>query len=177
MLHPVSIPIGESISLTPIHESDRESCVELLNNQGIYKHTMRIPQPYQAGDFDFFFAIAEDQTVKHGHPVHFAIRDETQKMIGGCGFDDVHEGHSAEIGYWLGEPHWGRGIMTDVVREITSFAHAEWQLVRVSAYVFDFNQRSSRVLEKAGYEFEGSLMKFFRKDGRFIDAKLYASLR
>lgn len=177
MSHPVVIPISDSICLTPIHESDRDSCVELLDNRSIYDHTLRIPSPYQEADFDFFFAIAEDLAVKHGHPLHFAIRDESERMIGGCGFDDVRAGHRAEIGYWLGEPFWGRGIMSNVVREITSFGHIEYHFSRISAYVFDFNQRSTRVLENAGYRLEGSLAKFFQKEGKFIDARIYASIR
>ena len=64
--------------------------------------------------------------------------------------------------------------MTDVIRTACDFAIAQWKLVRITAHVFDFNVASARVLEKNGFEYEGLLRKHHFKDGKFIDAKLYA---
>jgi ribosomal-protein-alanine N-acetyltransferase len=67
--------------------------------------------------------------------------------------DDVHK-HTAEIGYWLAEPHWGKGIMSKVVTDMTAWYFANFDLMRIYALAFDYNPASARVLQKAGYELE-----------------------
>ncbi len=85
--------------------------------------------------------------------------------------------HSAEIGYWLGEPFWGQGIATKAVRALTEYAFAHLDLVRIYGTVFEWNPASARVLEKAGYTHEGRLRKSITKDGKIIDQLLYAIVR
>ncbi len=111
-----------------------------------------------------------------GEPRHFAIR-EGDSLIGSVGFDGLQEGHTAEIGYWLGRAWWSRGIMTAVVGKACEHAIARWQLVRITAHVFESNIASARVLEKNGFELEGVLRKHYRKDGRFLDSRLFALVR
>jgi RimJ/RimL family protein N-acetyltransferase len=90
--------------------------------------------------------------------------------------DDI-ERIGAEIGYWLGEAYWGRGIMTDVVRLTTDYAFTELGLERVFAVPFTTNVASCRVLEKAGYLREGTLRRSAIKDGRILDQFIYAKVR
>lgn len=102
-----------------------------------------------------------------------AVDDEA---VGGIGFvmrADV-ERVSAEIGYWLGEPFWGRGITTEALRAVTDYAVATHGLTRVFAVPFAWNAASCRVLEKAGYVLEGRLRKSAIKDGRLTDQMQYA---
>jgi RimJ/RimL family protein N-acetyltransferase len=108
----------------------------------------------------------------------FLGRSEKTTVIGGVGFKDftISKSHRAEIGYWLAKPYWGRGIMTAVVKKACEFAFSEWKLVKISAEVFAFNPGSARVLEKCGFEQEGYLKKQHKKDGQWIDVKLYALL-
>ena len=80
------------------------------------------------------------------------------------------------MGYWLGEPFWGRGLMTDVVRAFTEFALREFSLQRLEAGVYEWNPASARVLEKAGYRLEGTLRRSMIKDGQVIDRLIYACL-
>ena len=115
-----------------------------------------------------------------------AAEPETQFAIevdgeagGGVGLflqEDVAR-FSAEIGYWLGEAYWGRGIMTAVVRRFTDYAFATFNLNRVYANVFAWNEASIRVLEKAGYAFEGRQRAATVKDGQVIDNLMYAVVR
>ena len=84
---------------------------------------------------------------------------------------------SAEIGYWLGEAHWGRGIMTEAVRELTAYGFQHFDLVRIYALVFEWNPTSMRVLEKAGYRFESRRRKAVTKEGQTIDDVVYAIVR
>ncbi|HEX8558656.1 MAG TPA: GNAT family protein, partial [Pyrinomonadaceae bacterium] len=98
------------------------------------------------------------------------------EAAGGIGItlrEDVAR-RSAEIGYWMGRAHWGRGLATAAVRALTDWAFAHFDLCRLDASVFDWNPASARVLEKAGYVLEGRLRKSATKDGRTIDQLLYA---
>jgi RimJ/RimL family protein N-acetyltransferase len=96
--------------------------------------------------------------------------------VGGIGVhpgEDVHR-HTATAGYWLGEEFWGRGIMTEVVTAVTDFCFENFPLRRISAEVFANNPASARVLEKAGFSFEGRLRNHVLKDGELLDSLLYA---
>lgn len=107
--------------------------------------------------------------------LHFAIAVGGD-AVGGIGLQlqpDVFR-RSAEIGYWLGEPYWGRGIMTDAVSAVTEYAITNLGLCRVFAGVFDPNPASARVLEKAGYVREARLRRSVFKDGRMRDQLIYA---
>lgn len=81
---------------------------------------------------------------------------------------------SAEVGYWLGENYWGRGILTVVLKAFTRFAFSEFALTRLYAVPFLHNQASIRVLEKAGYQREGIMRRSAIKDGQVVDQALYA---
>lgn len=97
------------------------------------------------------------------------------KAVGGIGFvlrKDV-ERLSAEIGYWLGEEFWGRGIMTEALRAVTAYAVETHRLTRIFAVPFAWNPASSRVLEKAGYLQEGRMRRSAVKDGKVVDQLLY----
>jgi RimJ/RimL family protein N-acetyltransferase len=81
---------------------------------------------------------------------------------------------SAEIGYWLSESYWGRGIMTEAVSALTAYGLRDLGFCRIYAAVFAWNQPSMRVLEKAGFHLEGRHRKAVTKDGQTIDEFMYA---
>src|SRR5262249_47326927 len=96
--------------------------------------------------------------------------------VGGIG---VHPGqdvyrHTATVGYWLGEQVWGRGIMTEVVTAVTDFCFDKFPLRRISAEVFANHSASARLLEKAGFHFEGRPQNNVMKYGQVLDSRLYA---
>lgn len=84
---------------------------------------------------------------------------------------------SAAIAYWLGRPFWGRGIMSEAVRQICRMAFDSTDLVRISAQPFSTNPASCRVLEKAGFTLEGCLRKSVYKNGQSLDSLLFALVR
>jgi len=175
----MSLVVNQRISLSELHDGDKPAMVAYLNDKDIYDRTLRIPYPYTEADADRWFDLVAKLTQEHGQPSHWAIRNEADQLFGAVGFQDLHLGrsHQAEIGYWLARPWWGQGIMTEVVRTACAFAFAEWGLVKITAHVFAHNPASARVLEKAGFQQEGFLRKHFLKDGRFIDAMLFALLK
>jgi RimJ/RimL family protein N-acetyltransferase len=81
---------------------------------------------------------------------------------------------SAEIGYWLGERFWGRGIVTEALVAMTRHAIETHELTRVYAVPFAWNTASCRVLEKAGYVLEARLRRSAIKDGQIVDQLQYA---
>ena len=81
------------------------------------------------------------------------------------------------FGYWLAEPYWGKGIMTEVVKAFTKYCFENENLYRLEATVFQYNSGSMRVLGKAGFEKEGCLKKAYLKNGEFIDGLLYAKIK
>jgi len=107
--------------------------------------------------------------------VAFAIVVDGE-AVGGAGFSpggDV-ERFSAEVGYWLGEPFWSRGITTEAVRLLSAYAFDTCRMLRLFAVPFADNGPSIRVLEKAGYAREGILQSSAVKAGIVRDQALYA---
>ena len=84
---------------------------------------------------------------------------------------------SAEVGYWLGEAYWGRGIVSEAVGRVTEVALAEPDLLRLFALAFAWNERSMHVLERNGYVREGVLRRAGYKDGVVIDRVIYGRTR
>jgi ribosomal-protein-alanine N-acetyltransferase len=172
--------IGNGLHLTDFHRSDADVLVEHLSDKDIYDRTLRIPYPYTAADAQRWLDIVEKATKQNGHqPVNWVVRDHDDRVIGGIGLDGfvIGKSHRAEIGYWLGRPFWGRGIMPAAVHVVCCHAFENLGLVKVQAHVFSFNDASARVLEKCGFELEGYLRKHFLKDGNYIDAKAYGLVR
>ena len=154
---------------------DVEALARNANNRNVSRN-MRdtFPYPYELSNAREWIEFATTQLPE----THFAIAD-SRELIGGIGItlqSDVNR-FSAEIGYWLGEAHWGQGIATAALQALTDWAVDEFDLVRLHGEVFEWNPASGRVLEKAGYRLEGRLRKSIIKDGQIIDALLYATIR
>lgn len=171
--------VNDQVLLSKFRSSDKPALIQHLNDRDIFDRTLRIPFPYTAADADEWLSHYAKATDQHGQPAHFAIRTGDDALIGGCGFDGLQVGksHRAEIGYWLAKPYWGRGVVTAVVQRVCQVAFEEFGLVKITAQVSAMNPASARVLEKCGFEQEGYLKKQFFKDGKYIDARLFALLR
>jgi RimJ/RimL family protein N-acetyltransferase len=151
---------------------DIPSLVAQANNRKIWRNLRDyFPHPYTAADGRRFLKNVRASTPE----TMFAIAVERQ-AVGGIGYvlqRDV-ERVSAEIGYWLGESYWGRGIATEAVKAVTAHAIREHELTRMYARVASWNTASSRVLEKAGYKLEATLHRSAIKNGVIIDQLQYA---
>jgi len=175
----MKIIVNDQIHLSEVRSTDKPALIEHLNDRDIYERTLRIPFPYGEKEADDWLALFAKTTEQQGQPVTFAIRAADDSLIGACGFNDFQVGksHRAEVGYWLGKPFWGRGVMTAVVSRICQHAFDEFGLVKITAQVSTFNPASARVLEKCGFVQEGLLRKHHLKDGKLIDAWLFALIR
>jgi [ribosomal protein S5]-alanine N-acetyltransferase len=167
---------AEQIRLRAWRRSDLSSLVRYANNRRVWINLRDIfPHPYTHAEAERWITICE---ANRGPTTNFAI-ELAGEAIGGIGcrlLDDVNC-KTAEIGYWLGEPFWGRGIATAALLQTTDYAFQTFGLERVQAHVFSWNPASARVLEKCGYVLEGRLRRSIFKDGRLSDALLYARIR
>jgi RimJ/RimL family protein N-acetyltransferase len=170
----VKIAIGEWL-IRSYEEHDVAALVKHANNRNVSIHLRdAFPYPYTRLHAKAWIDAALSQEIE----THFAIAS-ARELIGGIGFllqADVYR-KSAEIGYWVAEPYWGRGIATLAVRAMTDYAFARCDLVRLYACVFEGNPGSERVLQKAGYVCEARLRKCVLKENRFLDQMIYALLR
>lgn len=170
----MEIPLSRS-TLRAWRRGDESSLVRHANNRNVWLNLRdRFPHPYTAADAEAWIGTASAES-----PVaNFAIvlADEAVGGIGLTPGTDIFR-HSAEIGYWLGEPFWGRGIATEAVRAVTAYAFEYFDVCRLEAGVFEWNPASMRVLEKVGYVREGRARLGVTKDGRRGDRLLYALVR
>lgn len=155
--------------------ADAASVARNANNRKVWLNLRdRFPHPFTQADGAAYIADVGSRPVT----TSFAIAVDGL-AVGGI---SLHVGQdierlSAELGYWLGEPYWGRGIMSDAVVAVTRYALDDLGLVRVFALPFAHNAGSCRVLEKAGYQREGVMRCSAIKDGRVLDQVLYAVAR
>lgn len=163
------------IVLRPWRKADEVALVREANDREVWRNLRdRFPHPYTAADARAWIGGCETA----GVTMHFAIALD-DVPVGGIGLDrrtDVHR-QNAEVGYWLGRAFRGRGLATEALRAIVPYAFDELAIERLEAGVFEWNPASCRVLEKAGFRFEGRLRRRAVKDGHVLDELLYARLR
>ncbi len=156
-------------------DTDAAGLAPHANNRKVWLQLRdRFPHPYTIDDARGYirFAQAEDPETAFA----ITVDDLPVGVIGVVLRDDV-ERCSAEVGYWLGEPYWGRGIATRALAEFTHFAFAAYGVERLYAVPLASNTASCRVLEKVGYQLEGRMRRSAVKDGLVQDQLLYAVLR
>ena len=151
---------------------DVASLVAHANNRNIWINLRdRFPHPYAKSDGERFVRASRQM-----RPETFFAIAVNGEAVGGIGFviqSDVDR-MSAEVGYWLGEAFWGRGIVTEALVAVTRHAITQHGLTRLFALPFAYNTPSCRVLEKAGYVLEARLRRSAIKDGAIVDQLQYA---
>lgn len=162
------------LSLRTWLRSDEPEMIRNVNDPEVVRGTASLPHPYGAADFAAFFARTEAAQLDW----HLAI-DLDGGAIGGIGFHPRTglERYTAEVGYWLGRAHWGRGYATEALRAVAERAFATTETQRLEGRVFAWNAASGRVLEKAGFRREAVTRRSAFKDGALLDEWIYARLR
>ncbi len=175
----MEIPVikAKKFILRPYRQGDALSLRKHINNEKISRNTSHIPYPYTQKDArEWVQECLGRQKQKRPSSINFAIAVRG-KVVGGIGFNNIEPRHKAEIGYWLGEQYWGRGMMTQAVNLVTRFGFEQLNLQRIFACVYPHNSASMRVLEKAGYKFEGVFRKYVKKGEEFIDGHIFAKVK
>ena len=162
-------------ALRPWAWTDKDALIRHANNRNVSRALFdRFPFPYTTEAAERWLSIARSE----GRDVHCAITCEDE-AIGGISAMRGSENarFCAEIGYWIGESQWGRGVMTTTVRAFCEALFRHTDIERIEAGAFVTNPASHRVLEKSGFTREGLLRRKYFKDGEFIDDAVYALLR
>ncbi len=154
---------------------DQERFIPLADDYEVWKNLSdSFSHPYTRANAEAWVSLHSGVSPV----VDFAVCDELGP-IGGIGFqthtDELR--HSAALGYWLGRPFWGRGVITSAVTAMTEYGFESLGFARIYARVYKGNDASARVLEKAGYRLEGVHRRAILKEGRPTDCYVYAMLR
>ena len=162
-------------TLRPWKTDDLASLLRNAGNPNIARFmTDSFPHPYQEENGRAFIQFANSD-----QPVRIFCIDMEGEACGGIGIhpqSDIQR-KNAELGYWLGEPFWGKGIMTRAIPMVVEFGFRNYDIERIFARPFGNNPASQKVLEKAGFTLEARIEKGFFKNGEFLDELIYAIRR
>ena len=156
---------------------DKAALAQGLNNRNVLDNLRDgIPYPYTEQDAEDF--IRAMLSADKDSMFAFAITLDGEAIgsisVSRCG--NIHY-RTAELGYYIGEPYWGRGYTTEAVKLVCDYVFGHSDILRIFAEPFSFNVASCRVLEKAGFTCEGTLRSNAFKNGRTEDMKMYALLK
>jgi [ribosomal protein S5]-alanine N-acetyltransferase len=164
-----------NFTLRPWTINDLDSLVKHANNKEIAKYMMdQFPHPYTLEKGKAFIEFATKDS-----PVHMFAIDVDGQAIGGIGIhpqSDI-QSKNAELGYWLAEQYWGKGIVTKAVQQMITFGFENYNIDRIFARPFGTNKASQKVLEKAGFILEAKFENTFFKNGEYLDELIYAVRR
>ena len=164
-----------NFTLRPWTFDDLENLVKYANNRNIAKYmTDQFPYPYTAEKGKIFIGFAIKEL-----PINIFAIDINGIASGGIGLHlqtDI-QSKNAELGYWLAEPFWGKGVMTKAIGEMVDYGFKTYDISRIFARPFGTNRGSQKALEKAGFVLEARLEKSFYKNGEYIDELIYAKRR
>ena len=150
---------------------DEATLAKYANNYQVWRCVRdSFPHPYTLQHADEWIQLCQTEVI----PTVFAI-EYGGEAVGGIGViqqKDIYR-KNAEIGYWLGQPFWGSGMMTEVVKEMSQYAFETFDIQHLYAGVFEYNIGSMRVLEKAGFRAVSVQKKWLLKENQLWDEHLF----
>lgn len=151
--------------------------LEYAKNSVISRNLLTFPHPY--GEKEAIWWINQaNQGHQNEDQYIFAFRDkETQSLMGGIGLHLDKSNNRAEVGYWLGEPHWGQGYATEGTQVMIQFGFETLNLNKITSSFLPYNPASGRVMEKCGMQKEGVLKEQLFKDDEYQDLIVYGLTR
>lgn len=156
---------------------DKYKLAEMLNNKNIQNNLRDgLPYPYTADDAEEYIVsmLSADKTKTFAFAI--TVNDIAIGSIGVFRCGNIHS-RTAEMGYYVSEPYWGKGFATSAVKQTCKYIFDNTDIIRIFAEPFAYNTASCHVLEKAGFQFEGTLHSNAVKNGKIIDMKMYALVK
>lgn len=156
---------------------DAQDIAVALNNKKVQDNLRDgLPFPYTVQDAEKFISsmLGAEKDSKYGWAI--TVDDKAIGSIGVSRKDNVHR-YTAEMGYYIAEPYWGKGIGTIAVKEVCDYIFKNTDILRIFADPFSYNDASCRILEKAGFVYEGTLRKNAVKNGKVMDMKMYSIIK
>lgn len=156
---------------------DAVDLAEMLDNKNILDNLRDgLPYPYTAKDAEEYIREMLSADSEKIFAFAITVNDKAVGSIGVFRCDNIHF-RTAEMGYYVGEPYWGKGIGTNAVKQTCNFIFEHTDIIRIFAEPFAYNTASCRILEKAGFQYEGLLRSNAVKNGRILDMKMYAMVK
>ena len=156
---------------------DAVSLAKMLNNKKILDNLRDgLPYPYTVKDAEEYITAMLSADQEKTFAFAITLDDKVIGSIGVFRCENIHF-RTAEMGYYIGEPYWGKGIMTSAVKQTCQYIFEHTDIIRIFAEPFSENAASCRVLEKSGFQFEGLLRNNAVKNGKVLDMKMYSIIR
>jgi len=167
----------ERLILRAFQMDDAPAVNKYVSEKAIAATTLNIPHPYTLEMADEWIGTHKE-AFENGQAVRFAITlGDSGNLLGAIGLEITAAHERAEIGYWIGKPHWGKGYCTEAATAVLQYGFDSHGLERIFATHFRKNSASGRVMQKAGMKHEGRLRHHVKKWGEFEDLEMYAILR
>ena len=163
-------------SIRPWRLEDAPDITKALDNKKVMDNLRDIPYPYSEQDAKDYINLMLAANPNQTYAFAITLDDKAIGSIGAFRQDNIHS-KSAEIGYYLGEPYWGQGYGTEALTQICAYLFENTDLIRLYAEPFSHNKGSRRILEKVGFEQEGTLRSNAVKNGKVLDMTMYSLLR
>ena len=171
----MKISISDTITLRPFIIADVTDLAFFANNRNVSDNLRdAFPKPYTIDDAERFIQIVSGKSLPNVLAITFD--DIAIGSIGVVLGEDIYR-NNAEIGYWIGEPFWGKGIGSQALMSMTQYAFENFPIERLFARPFPFNLASIRMLEKCGYIHEATLKNALVKQGHFYDELIFSKLK
>ncbi len=169
--------ITERLKLRPFEAADAEEVNRHAGERIIAANLLSIPYPYSL-EMAVEWIETHESAFAKGESVNFAITPlDTGVLVGAIGLSLQLEHDRAEIGYWIGHPHWNQGYASEAARMVIDFGFERWDLERILAQHFAYNPASGKVMTKSGMQYEGCLRHHIKKWGEYQDLLVYSILR
>jgi [ribosomal protein S5]-alanine N-acetyltransferase len=173
---------GVVVNLRELSIDDAKD-ITCLMSYNVSKYLYELPNPYKIEDAIIFIKSAHSD-FNSLSALHFAVEYKVKSepgnnlvLVGAISLKNIDlVNKKANLGYWIGEQYWGRGIATECVRLVIHYAFSELELKEVSAYVFPENKASIRVLEKNGMKKKGQVNEYHKISGRYRNSLKYMIL-
>lgn len=157
--------------------TDAVDLARLLNNKKIMDNLRDgLPYPYTVKDAEDYIATMLSANPENTYAFAITLDEKVVGSIGVFRCENIHF-RTAEMGYYIGEAYWGKGIMTSAVKQTCDYVFKHTDIVRIFAEPFSYNIASCRVLEKSGFQFEGLLRSNAFKNGKILDMKMYSLIK
>ncbi|MGV8937786.1 MAG: GNAT family N-acetyltransferase [Allorhizobium sp.] len=148
--------LSQRLVLRSPHEEDIDALAHLANNAAIATMVSRMPHPYTAKDAADFVRRTKDGEI--GKCVYAITKADNGEFLGCCALEPHPGGETLELGYWLGQPHWNQGFGTEAAHALIDMAFRSREIAQIDARCRVTNLPSRRVIQKCGFQFQGSGM-------------------
>ena len=166
-----------NLSIRKWRISDKSDLAENLSNPKVLNNLRDgLPYPYTEQDAEAYIKSMLSADKDSTYAFAITLDDKAIGSIGVFRQDNIHF-RTAEMGYYIGESYWGKGYMTAIVKQVCDYIFQNTDIIRIFAEPFSHNIASCRVLEKAGFQYEGTLRSNAVKCGNIIDMKMYAIIK